>query len=277
MGRETLAVLLTCYNRKDKTVNCINKLLPQLERLNLEYKIYICDDRSTDGTYECLKEMLPTHAVFQSSGNLYWCKGMHRVMKDAVADACDYYLMVNDDVDFFDNALQIMFHSYQEADGSCGIVGTTKAISSENFTYGGRDRNKNFVLPEGKEKECFWANWNCFLIDKNVVENVGIIDGKYQHGGGDYDYSYRMWKAGYKIYVARDCVGRCDVNSIEGSFRDKNVKRTVRLKKMFSPKGLPFYSFMRYHMRIGGKRHILLYLYGYLSNIGYILLRKDIK
>lgn len=266
---------MTCYNRKEKTINCIEKLLPQLREGNLEYRFYICDDKSTDGTYECLKEMLPEHAVIQSPGNLYWSKGMNAVMRMAADDLNDYYLMVNDDVDFFEDALKIMFDSYQEAGGSCGIVGTTKAVFSEDYTYGGRGRDGEFIEPAAHVKECVWANWNCFLIDREIVETVGIIDGKYQHSGGDYDYSYRMEQAGYKIYVANECIGRCDLNSSIGSFRDKSVKRTVRLKLLFSPKGAPLYSYVRYNTKISGVS-IYKCLYGYMGMIVSILLGKEI-
>lgn len=272
-----LAVLLTCYNRKEKTLNCMSRLLPQLEQSGMDYRIYICDDKSVDGTYECLKEMLPEHIVIQSAGDLFWCKGMHMVMKMAAKERYDYYLMINDDVDFFDDALEIMFSSYRKAGTDCGIVGTTKATVSENYTYGGRDREERFVSPNEKIRECVWANWNCFLVSREIIERVGIIDGKYQHAWGDYDYSYRMRVMGYKIYVADECIGRCDLNSIKGSYKDKTVKRAIRLKKMFAPKGAPFYSFMRYHIKTGGKAKIISYLYGYLSMIGYIFLGKELS
>lgn len=273
----TLAVLLTCYNRKMTTVNCIEKLLPQLEELDLNYRFFICDDRSEDGTYERLQDMLPGHVVIQSNGKLFWCKGMYTVMKMAVEDSYDYYLMINDDVVFFENALETMFSSYYKVGKSCGIVGATKAINSENYTYGGRDKEEKIILPGEKGRECIWANWNCFLIDREIVENVGIIDGKYQHAWGDFDYSFRMHKKNYKIYVADKCVGRCDQNSTKGSYRDKTVKKTIRLKKLFAPKGAPFYSYMRYHIRTRGKCGILLYLYGYASMIGYICVGKELN
>lgn len=273
----SLAVLLTCYNRKAKTLDCMSKLLPQLERSGMEYAIYICDDKSTDGTYESLKEMLPDQIVIQSTGNLFWCKGMHLVMKMAVEKSYDYYLMINDDVIFEDNVLETMFSSYYKAGGHCGIVGATKASASENYTYGGRNKNEEFIFPEKEIKECIWANWNCFLIDKEVVEKVGIIDGKYQHGWGDYDYSYRMCRAGYKIFVANKCIGRCDLNDFRGSFRDRTVKRIIRIKKLFAPKGVPFYSYMRYHIKIGGKTKIIVYLWWYLSMIAYIFLGRDLR
>lgn len=271
-----LAVLLTCFNRKEKTINCINTLLPQLEQLPFEYKIYVCDDQSTDGTYEALKELLTGHEVFQSSGNFYWSKGMHMTMKKAVEDVCDYYLMINDDVEFFEDALNTMLYSYKKHGEKCGIVGATIAISDDAYTYGGRDQKGNKVEPSEKMEECYWANWNCFLVDSEVVQKVGLVDGKYGHAWGDYDYSFRMHKEGFSMYMANDYVGRCDVNSVEGTYRDNKVNRRTRMKKLFEPKGMPFYSYMRYHMKVYGKLGIIKYVYGYFSLVGYILLKKDI-
>lgn len=274
-----MAILLTCYNRKEKTVNCIKKLLPQLEKLNCSYKFYICDDKSMDGSYEILKEMLPDHTIIQSNGNLYWSKGMYTVMEMAVADSCDFYLMVNDDVDFLDDALETMFSSYYKAEISCGITGSTISGVDGRLTYGGRinQNDSHPVRPQEPLQTCEYANWNCFLIDKEVVEKVGCIDGQYRHGFGDYDYSLRMRRNGIPIFVAANIIGYCEKNSNRGTFHDESLSRSQRFISLFSPKGLPFASYMRYHIRCEGKNNIIKYIYGYMSLIWYIIRGKEIK
>lgn len=271
-----LAVILTCFNRKEKTINCVKKLIPQLERGSEEYRFYICDDQSTDGTFESLKELLPGHEVFQSTGNFYWSKGMYHAMKKAVEDKNDYYLMVNDDVDFFENALDIMFHSYKEAGKSCGIVGSTASREDGSITYGGR-RNQDSVnplIPQEELQECFYTNWNCFLIDKHVMEIVGCIDAKYQHGFGDYDYSQRMNKKGISVYVANGVIGYCEKNSIKGTYRDTLLTRKQRFQKLFSPKGVPVYSYFRYHIKNEGLGKIPACIYGYMMYLIEIVFQK---
>ena len=273
-----VAIIFCCYNRNAMTKRCLTQLYSQIDELHNDiFQVYVCDDNSTDGTVEMVEKEFPQVCLLKSEGNLYWCKSMHRGMREAVKEDYDIYIMINDDVDFCKDALKIMLCNYQEVAGSCGIVGATKAINSEICTYGGRNKDEKFILPEESNRECMWANWNCFLIDKEIVDKIGIIDDKYQHAWGDFDYSHRMRRAGYKIYVADKYVGRCDRNSSQGSFRDKTVKRTVRLKKLFGPKGIPFYSYMRYYVRTQGAWKFIFYLYGYLSIIGYILIKRSIE
>lgn len=273
-----LAVIFTCYNRKDKTLDCVNRLLPQLEKLHTEYRFYICDDKSTDGTYQELKRLLPEHKIIQSQGNYYWSKGMEVVMQLAVDDGCDYYLMVNDDVSFFDNAVATIFSAYSKAGGMCGIVGSTISREQNSITYGGRiEQNAAEPIKPGKDLEnCFYCNWNCFFVDYEVIKKIGIIDGKYKHGFGDYDYSSRMKNAKIPMYIACAYVGFCEKNGIKGTYRDVSLPRRERLKKLLSPKGAPISSYFRYYIKNGGMRMVPGVLYGYALYMFAILLKKEI-
>lgn len=273
-----LAIIMCSFNRKEYTKRCISKLIQSSEQIaKCNYAIYVCDDASTDGTREMIVKLFPKTVIIESPGNLYWCKSMYRAMKRAQSDGYDYYLMVNDDVDFSDNVVEVMLQSYEDAGMVCGIVGNTKAVNSEECTYGGRDMEEKLVIPNGKIQKAMWANWNCFLVSNNVLEKIGIIDGKYQHAWGDFDYSYRMYKADIPLYVATDYVGRCDNNSPKGTYSDPEVSKISRLKKLFGPKGMPFYSYMRYHIMRYGKTGIVTYLWGYLSIIFYILMGREVE
>ena len=268
---------MCCFNRREYTKRCIETLLQSFKEYGkCKNLIYVCDDGSTDGTKEMLQKEYPQVRLIDSPGNLYWCKSMYRAMKEAVRERFDYYLMVNDDVEFVHNAVEIMMKSYQMARTECGIVGSTKAKEDKVCTYGGRDTGMKLISPNGKLQECVWAEWNCFLIGHKVVEKVGIIDGKYQHAYGDYDYSYRMRKVQLPLYVAIEYVGICEQNSLDGTFRDDSIDKKKRLKLLLSPKGIPFYSFLRYNCKtkgiIAGLRDTV---YGYASYVYYIIMKKE--
>ena len=69
-----IAVILTCFNRKEKTSRCISSLRDG----NLEYDLdfIVVDDNSTDGTREALLQLGLNIKVIEGSGNLFWAGGM---------------------------------------------------------------------------------------------------------------------------------------------------------------------------------------------------------
>lgn len=270
-----VAVMLCCFNRKQITRRCLITLQKQLKgEANNIYDVYIYDDGSTDGTYEMIRELFPMYIVVKGNGNKYWCKSMHYLMKLATSRDYDFYLMINDDVIFAPNAIEIMFHAYRTAEVMCGIVGATQSLISGKTTYGGRNEKGELLRPNGKIQTCVEANWNCFLLGKEVIELVGIIDGKYQHAWGDFDYSYRMRKQGIPIFLAGEYIGICENNTEKGTFKDFSLRRRVRLKKLLSPKGMPIYSYFRYNIKVKGVKGFFVSIYGYASMVLYILLNK---
>ena len=268
-----VAIIVSCFNRKAMTQRCLLQLHQQAMKFTEHsFVFWVFDDASTDGTQEMIKKDFSSVRLMCSQGGLYWCKSMHKVMKEAVKEEFDLYLMINDDVDFEEDALKIMLKSYRRASKSCAIVGATRKVLKNEVSYGGRTKEGQLLVPNTELQECVWANWNCFLVDREVIKEVGIIDGKYQHSWGDFDYSNRMKRKNYPIYLALDYVGKCDTNSIDGTFKDTKIGKSKQLQQLFSEKGLPFYSYMRYHLRVQGKAGILKYLYGYISILGYLLL-----
>lgn len=271
-----LAIIFCCYNRMSETLHCLEQLQKNISaNRDIKTDIYVVDDGSTDGTRAQISDKYPKVVLIQTAGNLYWSKSMYIGMARALElQRYDFLLMINDDVDFYENMMNIMFESYYKANCECGIVGTTQ--NKLKPTYGGRTECDDLLTPNGEIQECYFANWNCFLLPTSVINKVGLIDNHYRHAYGDYDYSFRMIKKGIPIYVAIDYVGECEINKKRNRFADAKVPRLERIKALLSPKGIPFFSYMRYNVKVSGVRKILCYLYGYLSFFVYILLGRDI-
>ncbi|MEK3885272.1 glycosyltransferase family 2 protein [Paenibacillus sp. PL2-23] len=269
-----IAAILTCYNRRDATINCIKKLKQQYKKID----IYVCDDASTDLTSETIKGTFPDVTLIESKGDLYWSKGMYLGMESAKSKKYDFYLMINDDVDFYDEMLETMLTAYKLANRRCGIVGSTRSVDTNELTYGGsilvnklNINRKKLLTPNGKIQKCDFANWNCFLIDRITIERVGLIDNYYEHALGDYDYSCRMKKHDIPIYVAGNYVGTCERNPISNTYRDSKLSRKKRTSLLLSIKGLPIKSTFRFYYRnyniIGVPFFIWIYLRIFMSII----------
>jgi len=123
---------------------------------------------------------------------------------------------------------------------------------------------------------CDLSNWNCFFVPQKIIESVGIIDGKYQHGYGDYDYSLRMKRKGIKQYITQQIVGYCESNPKANTYFDAKTPRGVRIKKMFGKKCMPLYSHYRFHWRNFGFIGVLQVTWSYIKNIIKIIKKENI-
>lgn len=75
----TITVIFTCFNRKEKTLQCIRSLSEGNKQLSFSY--VIVDDNSTDGTreaLEALKQEGTDLTLLSGTGSLFWAGGMRR-------------------------------------------------------------------------------------------------------------------------------------------------------------------------------------------------------
>lgn len=234
---KSMAIIMTCFNRAQTTKKCLETLKSQVEMIEgIDVKLYACDDHSRDNTKEVIKSCGIDNAVINGTGKYFWEKGMYVAIQEAMKKHYDYYLMINDDVEFFPDAISTMIESFEKTGESCGISGAFVSKSDGDTTYGGRMiKKEGRVAPNGELQKVQLANWNCFLINDKVIQDIGNIDWKMDYGG-DYDYSCKMLRKGYNIFITANHIGYCERNTDEGSFKDRKLPRKKRIKLFFSPK-----------------------------------------
>ena len=270
----SINIVLTCFNRKEKTLACLQSIMDQnnIELYNLNF--FICDDASTDGTAEAILRLIPNARIASGTGNLFWTKGMAMALDIAQKEYCDFYLMVNDDVLFKNNMIDIMIEFYNLLqDRNIAISGAIQDPDTLQYTYGGeriirrglKEVTEEAIPENGKVTKCDRANWNCFLISKDYYEKAGKIDDYYAHSYADYDYSNRIIQNGGKIYVSPSYVGYCKRNSIQNTWRDKHLSVKERIKKLHQPKGFPPKSAVHYWRKFDRKYWIFRVLRPYLA------------
>lgn len=262
-----IAVLMTCYNRADTTLKCLQRLFNQEKPEGYSFDVWLVDDASPDKTDERVKAAYPQVNVIQGTGNLFWCKGM-RLAWDKAAEAEDYdfYLWLNDDTMLYDGALKCMIEDYQsvatEEDQLHTIVGSfVTAPESDFISYGTENKNTGRIIPNGKpQKVTGMLAGNCVLIPRSVYRAIGPIYGGFNHGGGDYDYAFRMHKNNIPFYCASKILGWCKANHDNFTFEGKNLWQ--RLKLLWSPKGLCLHDALVMKMRhFGLPRAILSFVH----------------
>jgi len=248
----TIATLITCYNRREKTISCLKSLYDCKLPENHTLEIFLVDDGSSDGTKDAVNTNFPQVNVIQGNGNLFWNQGMHLAWNSASQTKdFDYYLWLNDDTLIFSNALQCSIKAANETNKNSIICGATK--SNEGIcTYSSfrRISKKKFerLSPNGELQHCEVFNGNFVLIPKYVYHTVGNLDSGFTHYLGDFDYGLRASKKGIHSYLMSEFIGYCEIGNSENK-TNKKMNTFDRLKHLYSPLGNNPLQFFKYQFR----------------------------
>ena len=108
---KSIAVLLTVFNRKEKTLQCLGNLYKQLPIQGYSVDIYLTNDGCTDGTPEAIAQKFPEVNIIHSKGNLFWNRGMYTAWEEATKrKEYDYYLWLNDDTFIYPDSISRSNH-----------------------------------------------------------------------------------------------------------------------------------------------------------------------
>jgi GT2 family glycosyltransferase len=252
MKKLAVAVLITCYNRKQKTLNFLESLVKQDYFDKLEIDIHMLDDASPDGTADAVQEKYPFVNIVRGTGNLFWAGGMRKIWQHAIdKKEYDLFLLFNDDVILTNGALEKLVEQYNQIRKKGVIlVGSTLSKKTNKVSYGGnilyKKTRPNYyrVVPDDlKLVACDSANANILLVDKFTVDQEGIFPDIYTHGLADYDYTLTAMKNGIELYVAPGYYGYCEydhgVNWLPGS-----VPLKKRIEYLYSHKGLSYKEYL---------------------------------
>lgn len=239
-----IAVILTCFNRKEKTEQCIRKIA----KGNPEYdfSFVVVDDCSNDGTFEKLQDMQKEFDIrlLKTDGDAYYSGGMRMGMKYALENLCEtssYVLLINDDVSFYENFVKRIINQ-SKAQKNAVVVGAT-CNEEGNLSYSaikyikGISYKKLSVTDWEIEADTF--NANCVLIPVQVFLQAGQMDAYYIHSLGDFDYGLQIKRSGAVLHVSKEYVGVCNNNSTENTWVDTTLTRRERMRKKEQIKGAP--------------------------------------
>lgn len=251
VARDSVAVILTCFNRRAKTLACIDAVLAQAARDDMSLDFFITDDASEDGTADALIDKRERIRLLKGSGSLFWNGGMRLAWADAMNGNYDFFLWLNDDTFLYPHALRQLFdtyHSVARSDGAAAIVVGSTDDGTGQTSYGGEWQRSGLrpltlarVAPRETAQRCDTFNGNCVLISRAAVDVLGNLDPGFIHAMGDTDYGLRAKRAGIPMWVMPGYAGRCvNDGDIAGGYGDWSLPLKVRLAKAMGPKALPW-------------------------------------
>lgn len=262
-----IAALLTCHNRKSKTLACLESLYGQEALVGVTIHIILVDDGCTDGTVEAVKHAYSDVEILTGNGQLFWNGGMCLALSVARSRGYDGYLLVNDDTVLLPNALHKMIGSpdvescsRNAAKEAVIYVGSTTDQWDQQISYGGfvlggywSPLKLKRIMPNRHEyTRCDTFNCNCVFISSAAMVQLQGLDENYQHAMGDLDLGMRAKRKGIPTWLVPGTVGYCDANP--GLNMDELRTSSLREKwtRFTGIKGIPPREWMLFTKRHGG-------------------------
>lgn len=223
-ARLRVGAVLACHNRVDKTMAALGALLSQKDCDDVDLRVHLLDDASTDGTPERVAAQFPDVSLHHGHGQLFWNGGMRVAFAAALAEDHDHYLWLNDDTIMDPDALRTLLDTHHwvsaEAQRPLIVAGSTRDPDTGELTYGGVNRPSrlrplrfDLITPGTQPRASETMNGNCVLIPREVARRVGNLEPAYQHGMGDYDYGLRARASGCDVWITPGTIATCSTNS----------------------------------------------------------------
>jgi GT2 family glycosyltransferase len=181
------------------------------------YHLYIVDNSPSNETDEILeflnqKYSISTFTHIKNTNNNGVAKGNNQGIELALKDHCDYVLLLNNDIEFYQpTLLQEMLDEAKTKSEDIIIPKIFYYNSRTIWMAGGHIHNNKAIVSHVGVDEADNDKFNnsghfdyaptCFmLISREVFNKVGLMDENYFVYYDDTDFIKRASKAGYKIY-----------------------------------------------------------------------------
>ncbi|MFZ2025165.1 MAG: glycosyltransferase family 2 protein [Microgenomates group bacterium] len=216
-----VSVIILNFNTLELTKIAIEKLLASALP-NISMEIIVCDNASTDGTDIMIKKEFPQVTFIQNGGNVGFAAGNNPGIKIAKGR---YVLLLNSDTEVAEDAIATMI-KFMDAHPQCG-ASTCKLLlmdgSIDPACHRGMPTPWNALTYYLKMEKLF-PNVRCFsgyhqlykdlttihevdcisgaffLVRREVIDKVGMLDEAYFMYGEDIDWAYRIKEAGWQIW-----------------------------------------------------------------------------
>jgi len=216
------------------TAECIRSILAMHAT---EYDIVVVDNGSLDGSVNYLRNEFPQITLFPQANNLGFAAGCNVGMRYALAEGCEYVLLINNDTVIDPGFLNALLDEARRVPDAAILSPKIYFYDSPNRLWwaGGVfslwvgiaqhvGRKQTDTGQYDSPCPIDWATGCAALIRCDALRRVGLFDEKLFGNGEDLDLSLRMRQAGYRIWFAP----RAKIWHKEGVDYRKNAGEHVR-------------------------------------------------
>lgn len=207
-----VGIVISNYNGWQDTVQCLESLQKQTYR---DFEIILLDDASTNDSVQQLQKHLTENTVFlPQEANSGFAAVNNVGMRRALADGCDWVLLLNNDTVAAPDFLETLLRETPAGAVSCPKMLFLDPPDEIWFAGGELDRATGKVRHLGghekdgpafaEKKQVSFITFCCVLLPRQVIEEVGFLDETLFMYCEDVDYCIRLADAGVPLWFLPD-------------------------------------------------------------------------
>lgn len=205
-GDNIFVAVVVTYNRKSLLRENLNALLNQKSVIP---DVIIVDNASNDGTDQMIKEEFdcPKVKYFNTGANLGGAGGFQFGVREAMKLDYDYVWIMDDDTVPESDALLGLIEAESNIDINWGALSSLALWTDGGVCKANRQKRSlfRFVSDEdyirGVPIPVEMASFVSLLVKTQVIKEIGLPIGEYFIWTDDYEFTGRINRAGYKVFV----------------------------------------------------------------------------
>ncbi len=205
MKKEIVAIIIITYNSQNQISNCLKSIEQCAIDNEMEKKIIIIDNNSTDSTLKIIQSGNFDPEIIANKKNIGFAKAVNQGIKLAIEKiGADFLLLLNPDATLSKQCLSTLLKSWKEekrigAMSPLIIDPTDKKpwFSGAKINWLRMSTNHN-IHPSSKTD---YLTGCVLLLSKNTIQRVGHFDEAFFLYYEDADFSTRIKKAGLSLVI----------------------------------------------------------------------------
>jgi GT2 family glycosyltransferase len=214
-----ITIIIVTYNTKKLLTNCLESIYKYKNNLNL--KIIIIDNASSDNTASFIKKKFPQIKIIINKKNLLFSQAYNQGLKNIKSK---YFLILNSDTTMHKNTLTNMYQ-FMEKYSHCGISTCIAKDEQNKIIETSHESHKPitqiFELPIFYKflknhyllNEFRYRKWNrkstrqvesipgsFMFVKSKMIKEIGLFDEKMRLFYSDADYCRRINNKGFELY-----------------------------------------------------------------------------
>ncbi len=203
-----LSVIIVNYNTKKLLLDCLSSIFKQTK--DLSYEVIVVNNGSSDNAVEMVKKLrVKKLRVIENKENFGFAKANNQGIKIAKGE---WILLLNPDTKIVDNALKKLV-DFAKAQPRLGVVGprllnkdgTFQPSTAPFFTLFNVflwlfTKDRFLYSSPSCQKQVDWVMGSAFLVNRRLIEKVGLLDERFFMYIEEQEWCYRIKKSGWQVW-----------------------------------------------------------------------------